>query len=138
MAPVNEIASFDDLLRAAKAQAEPQRLLFVFAAAELPDDATPAERAAFTAGRGGALAPVMYVDKAPEEIADFAGLAAEARQFGRDWAIVFVAALAGAHGRPPSEKEAEAALTRMVEAIKAGAIAGFITFDAQGRPVRLG
>ncbi|WP_119422548.1 ribonucleotide reductase subunit alpha [Desertibaculum subflavum] len=133
-----EISSFDELLAAAKAQAEPQRLLFVFAAAELPGDATPEQRAAFAAGQGGALAPVMYVDKAPAEIADFASLAAEARQFGRDWTIVFAAALAGARGRPPAEPEAEAALNRMVEAVKAGAIAGFIPFDAQGRAVRLG
>lgn len=133
-----DISSFDELLAAAKAQAEPQRLLFVFAAAELPGDATPEQRAAFAAGRGGALAPVMYVDKAPAEIADFAALAAEARQFGRDWAIVFVAALGGHRGRPPAEKEAETALNRMVEAVKAGAIAGFIPFDPEGRAVRLG
>lgn len=133
-----DISSFDELLRAARAQPEPQRLLFVFAAAELPADATPEQRTAFAAGQGGALAPVMYVDKAPGEIADFASLAAEARQFGRDWTIVFAAALAGARGRPPAEPEAEAALARMVEAVKAGAIAGFIPFDAQGRPVRLG
>ena len=31
------IASFDDLLRAARDQPEPQRLLFVFANAVLPD-----------------------------------------------------------------------------------------------------
>lgn len=49
-----DISSFDDLLHAARAQPEPQRLLFVFAAAELPDDATPAQRARFAAGQGGA------------------------------------------------------------------------------------
>ena len=36
--PMN-IASFDDLLVAARQQPEPQRLLFVFAGVELPDDA---------------------------------------------------------------------------------------------------
>ena len=33
------ISSFDDLLRAAREQNEPQRLLFVFATAGVPDDA---------------------------------------------------------------------------------------------------
>ena len=33
------ISSFDDLLQAARLQPEPQRLLFVFAAVELPADA---------------------------------------------------------------------------------------------------
>jgi hypothetical protein len=42
-----DISTFDDLLAAARTQPLPQRLLMVFAAVELPDDATPAERAAF-------------------------------------------------------------------------------------------
>ena len=63
-----DISSFDDLLQAARMQPEPQRLLFVFAAVELPDDATPAQRARFEAGQGGALVPLMCVDKRPEEI----------------------------------------------------------------------
>ena len=66
-----EITSFDDLLHAARAQPEPQRLLFVFAGVELPDDATPAQRERFAAGQGGALVPMMCVDKRPEEIASF-------------------------------------------------------------------
>jgi len=39
--PDLRITSFDDLLRAARHQAEPQRLLFVFMGAELPDDSSP-------------------------------------------------------------------------------------------------
>ena len=45
------ISSFDDLLRSARDQSEPQRLLFVFTAAGMPDDATPAQRARFEAGQ---------------------------------------------------------------------------------------
>jgi hypothetical protein len=37
-----DITTFDDLLTAARAQPQPQRLLFVFAGIELPDDATAA------------------------------------------------------------------------------------------------
>ena len=76
-----DISSFDDLLQAARMQPEPQRLLFVFAAVELPDDATPAQRARFEAGQGGALVPLMCVDKTPQELASFDVLVAEARQF---------------------------------------------------------
>jgi hypothetical protein len=130
------IASFDDLLRAARAQAVPQRLLFVFAAAALPDDATAEERADFEAGEGGTLTPVMCVDKMPEELASFAALVEESREFGAPWDIVFVAALSGAAGRPPSGAEAEASLQDMVEAIKSGRIDDYIPFDGEGQPVQ--
>ena len=49
------ISCFDDLLRAAREQHEPQRLLFVFANSVLPDDSTPEQRARFQAGEGGAF-----------------------------------------------------------------------------------
>ena len=85
------ISSFDELLRTAREQSEPQRLLFVFADAVLPDDSTPEQCARFAAGQGGALTPLMSVDKTPEELGTFAALVEESRQFGRNWAIVFVA-----------------------------------------------
>ena len=50
---------FNALLHSAAAQPEPQRMLFVLAAAALPDDAAPAERDRFTADGGGTLAPVV-------------------------------------------------------------------------------
>jgi hypothetical protein len=130
-----EISSFEDLLRAARAQPEPQRLLFVFAKAELPDDSTPEQRACFQAGKGGALIPLMSVDKAPEELDTFAALAAESREFGQDWAIVFVAGLSGRGGRAPTSAEADQSLQRMIEAIKTGAFGSFVPFDRQGNPM---
>ena len=132
-----EIATFDDLLRAARAQPEPQRLLFVFAGAELPEDSTPEQRARYQAGEGGALTPLMSVDKSPRELESFAALAEEARQFGRDWVIVFVSSLSGRGGRAPSSEEADQSLQRMIESIKAGSIASFVPFDRQGDPVQL-
>jgi hypothetical protein len=133
-----DISNFDDLVRAAREQSEPQRLLFVFAGAELPDDSTPAQRARFQAGQGGALTPLMSVDKAPEELGTFAALVEESRQFGRDWAIVFVASLPGRAGSPPTSKEADQPLQRMIEAIKAGSFGTFIPFDRLGQPVLFG
>jgi hypothetical protein len=132
-----EISDFDGLLRAASAQDQPQRLLFVFAGATLPDDASAEQRATFEAGAGGELAPLMCVDKSPAEVADFAALAAEAKQFGTNWAIVFAAALPGQGGRAPSAMDTDAALQRMVEAVRRGAIAAFVPFDRDGRPVQL-
>lgn len=133
-----DISSFDDLLQAARAQPQPQRLLFVFAGAELPDDATPEQRAHFEAGQGGALVPLMCVDKRPEEIASFAALVDEAGQFGHDWAMVFAAAMSGTLHQAPSSEDAEEPLQRMVEAIKGGAHGTFIPFNRQGEPVQLG
>lgn len=130
-----EIASFDDLLIAARDQADPQRLLFVFAGAELPEDSTPEQRRQFAAGVGGALVPLMCVDKALDELTTFAALADEARASGPTWAVVFVAALAGQPGRPLASKDAEAPLQRMVDAIKAGSHGSFIPFGRDGQPV---
>jgi hypothetical protein len=131
------ISNFDDLLRAARTQPEPQRLLFVFARAVLPDDSTPEQRARFEAGEGGALAPLMAVDRTPDDLGTFAALVEESRQFGTDWAVVFVASLPGRAGRPPTSKEADQPLQRMIESIKAGSIGSFIPFDRRGEPVQL-
>jgi hypothetical protein len=132
------ISSFDDLLQAARAQGERQRLLFVFAGVELPEESTPAQREGYEAGQGGALVPLMCVDKRPEELASFAELVQESSQFGHDWGIVFAAALSGTQHQAPTSEEAEAPLQRMVEAIKRGEHAAFIPFDLQGQAVQIG
>jgi hypothetical protein len=131
------ITSFDDLLRAARRQAEPQRLLFVFMGAELPEDSSPEQRRRFSAGAGGALVPLMCVDKTPDELTTFAVLAEESRRSGPEWSIVFVAALAGQRGRALTHDDAEAPLQRMVDAIRAGSHGSFIPFDRTGQPVML-
>lgn len=132
------ISNFDELLAAARQQDEPQRLLFVFAQSELPEGSTPEQAARYAAGQGGALTPLMCVDKTPDEISSFAALVEESRQFGQEWALVFVSSLSGRDGRAPSSQDADAPLQRMVEAIKAGSLGQFIPFDAQGEPVRVG
>ena len=130
-----QLSSFDDLLQAARAQPDPQRLLFVFAGVELPDDSTPEQRAGFAAGQGGALVPLMYVDKDAAELRDFDALAQESQQLAQDWCIVFAAALSGSHSRAPSSTDVESALQRMVETIRQGRHAAFMPFDRQGQPV---
>lgn len=130
-----DIAEFADLLAAAKAQPEPQRLLLVFVAAELPEDATETERQRHAENQGGSLKPVLCVDKLPEELADFAGLLAESERTGVAWDLVFAAGLAGRAGQAPSSDEAEQPLKMMVGAIESGSIGNFIAFDRQGQAV---
>jgi len=130
------IASFDDLLRAATEQPEPQRLLFVFATAGVDADATAEQRASFEAGQGGTLTPLMCVDKLPSELASFDALLEESHQLDPAWDMVFVASLPGSGGTSPTSQQAEAPLQRMVDSIKSGRIGDFIPFDAQGQPVQ--
>ena len=133
-----EITSFNDLLQAARAQPEPQRLLFVFAGAELPASASAAQRAQFDAGEGGELAPLMCVDKPASELTGFEALAAEAATAGPPWAIVFVTALSGRNGMAPSSDDAREPLQRMVESVKAGRLDGLLPFERRGEPVHFG
>lgn len=136
-----EIQHFNDLLRAAHAQPQRQRLLLVFANAELPEGASAAQREAFARGEGGALAPLMCVDKLPEEIESFDALVREARDYalpGPQWQVIFVAALMGTPEREPGDAETDRALGRMVESIKGGTIDGLLPFDRQGQVVQLG
>ena len=136
-----QISDFQDLLNAAAMQSAAQRLLLVFAGATLPEGASAQQRAEFEAGHGGELAPLMCVDKLPQDLSNFAALADEADQLmsanQQRWQIVFVASLSGSPGEAPSPEQAEKALTAMVEAVKAGRIDGFIPFDRQGLPVNL-
>lgn len=133
-----EISRFEDLLAAARAQAQPQRLLFVFAAVEMPDDATADQRAGFARGEGGALVPQMCVDKAPDELNTFADLVEEAKQFGKPWGIVFAAAMSGRAGAVPTSADADQPLELMIAAIQGGRFDGYIPFDPQGVAVQIG
>lgn len=119
-------------------QNDPQRLLFVFAGVELPDDCTPAQQAGFDAGEGGALVPLMCVDKSPDEISNFNALVDEASTLAQPWRIVFVAALSGSRGIAPTSGDSEIALKRMEESIREGNFKNFIPFDEQGQSVFFG
>lgn len=132
------LASFEDLLRAAHRQPEPQRLLLVFARAGLPDAASEAQRQSHRAGLGGTLEPVLCVDKLPAELDSFQALAAESAHTGIDWDLLFVGAMDGRAGIAPSSDEAAQPLRFMVNAINEGRLDRFASFDRHGAPVRLG
>lgn len=131
------IESYADLIRAAGIQDEPQRLLFVFAKAELPNGFTDTQKNNFEQGQGGALAPVLCVDKLPDEVADFTSLVAESKNTGLDWDIAFVSAIAGRGGFAPNSDEASQPLKMMMEKIQGGMIADFLTFNKAGELVAL-
>lgn len=131
------ISNYRQLIEAARQQPEPQRFLFVFCRAELPDDASEQERQQFDAGMGGALTPVVCVDKRPDEVATFDVLREESRQTGQSWDIVFVAAMAGRGGIEPSSDEAGQPLQMMVEKIRLGEVDSFLPFNESGELVSL-
>lgn len=128
---------FQQLLQAATDQAEPQRLLFVFARADLPDRHSAEQRDRFVSGRGGALTPLMCVDKAPIDLEDFDALLAESRRAGPPWQVVFAAGLSGAQGQPPTEAQISVALEKMIIAVWTGNVGQFATYNARGEPLAI-
>lgn len=132
-----EITNFDDLLQAARYEAVPQQLMFVFAAIELPEDSTAQQRADFAAGQGGTLTPSMCVDKSPQELDSFSALCDEAVQFDKPWGMVFAAVISGSAGKQPTEAAIDKAFEGMVDDIKQGRLDRYIPFDRYGQPMRI-
>lgn len=131
------ISSYEDLLNAANAQAEPQRILFVFTQAELPGDHTKDQQEQFKARQGGTLTPVMCVDKLASKRSSFAALVEESRQTGKEWDIAFVACMSGKPGIATGSEEAEQPLKTMVQSIKDGKIGNYLAFNRDGELVQL-
>lgn len=133
---MTEITDLDSFLQIANAGDEPQRLLFVFVKVALPEDATEAERRRYEEGMGGGLMPVMYVDKGPGEIGDFAALMEESRAMGEHWDMVLAAALVGPDGRQPSQAEVDQAFNGIIQNVHAGGdLSNLLAFDREGDPV---
>lgn len=126
------ISSFKDLLHAAGEQQEPQRLLFMFAKAELPFGNALAQKTASDNQHGGELRAVMCVDKLPEEINDFASLLAESKHTGKTWDVVFVTSMSGQGGVAPSSDAASRPLDMMVESLRNGNIGNYLAFNPAG------
>ncbi|MBN7770873.1 ribonucleotide reductase subunit alpha [Marinobacter daepoensis] len=131
------ISGYRDLVLASRKEPEPQRLLFVFCKAELPDDASTEQCDAFERGEGGALTPVICVDKTPEEAPSFDLLVEESRATGQAWDMVFVAAMSGRGGFAPSPDEARQPMTMMVESIRLGHVGNYLPLNPAGHAIRL-
>jgi hypothetical protein len=132
------ISSYSDLLTAARAQPTPQRLLFAFAAAQLPADASAQQRQSYQQQQGGTLTPVMCVDKMIDDLSNFAQLVQESLQTGAHWDLVFVTSMA-ANSSVTSEEAAtiETALKKMLAAIDQGQVEGFLAFNRDGDLLQL-
>ena len=130
-----EIVDFDSFLGHAHGSDEPQRLLFIFMRVELPEDASEEERRRYEAGQGGGLVPVMYEDKAPEEVADFSTLQGESQAMGEEWDMVLAAALVG-EGAPPGAAEVEETFNGILQTVHSGGdLSSLLAFDGEGDPV---
>jgi hypothetical protein len=129
--------TFDELLTTAGHQDQPQRLLLVFAVAELPEGADASQREAFERGEGGHLRPTVCVDRLPSEIGSFTALKAEAAGIAGHWDMCFVAAMSGRGGHAPNPDEAVQPLRMMVEQVRTGRIARFAAVRADGSLVAL-
>lgn len=121
--------TFDDLLTAARKQADAQRLLMVFAQIEEVAEKQSAE--------GGYLTPKMCVDKTPDEINSFIDLLAEAANTGQDWSLVFVASLAGNGAVAPTSNDANKPLDAMIAGINSGMVQNYLVFNKQGEILSL-
>jgi hypothetical protein len=134
-----EITDFQSLLKAAREESQPQRLLFVFLQPVLPADHTAEEARRFHAGQGGALDPIVCVDKGLDELTTFEDLVVESEAMGAAWRIVVIAAMSGANGVEPTTEDAEEPLQMMLQTIKDGrSLAQFIAFDRNGESVHFG
>lgn len=121
---------FQELLDAARQQAQPQRLLFLFAQIEKLESKRNKQR------QRGALMPLMCVDKLPEELSTFSAFAAEADQVSSEWDFMIVAGLDGEAGQPPSPEQAELHLNRMANDLAVGAdLSRYTIFDRKAQQV---
>ena len=112
-------------------------MLFVFLKASLPKDYNEEEKSNFLSGQGGALEPVMCVDKSLDELADFSDLVKESEKMEQEWHIVLVASLSGKNGVAPDSIEAERSMKMMMETVEHGGdLSKFMAFDRSGEPVR--
>jgi hypothetical protein len=134
-----EITNYESLLLAAKAQSEPQRLLFVFLRSSLPKDHKHEEATRFQSGQGGELQPIMCVDKTLDELGSFSDLVAESEEMEKNWQIVLVACLSGKNGVMPTSEEATQPLTKMVQTVEnSGDLSTYMAFNREGSPVQFG
>ena len=127
------ITDYQSLLAVGRQQSEPQRFLFVFLQASLPDEHNAEDEQSFHSGQGGQLNAIMCVDKDLQELTNFADLVIESKQMEQDWSMVLIACLAGKNGARPTPAEAEPVLKMMVQSVQNGGdLSKYLAFDRQG------
>jgi len=124
-----QISTFEDLLSAAAAQAEPQTLLLAFARAEPEPDTAPGAQPRVT------LVPTMCVDKAAAAVQSFGQLADEADGMGQPWDVMLVTSLAGG-GHARDAARVDQALRRMIQLVREGRMTQLLAFGRGGELLR--
>ena len=128
-----EITDFKSLLYVGRQQPTPQRFLFVFLQAILPDEHNENDKQQFESGQGGELRTIMCVDKNLSDLTNFSDLVMESKQMDHDWNMVLVACLSGYNDQFPTAEEAEEPLNMMVQAVQSGAdLSKYLAFDQSG------
>lgn len=126
------ISNFSDLLEMAQSQEQPQRLLMLFALADGGSDNPKKQRKK----QHGTIAPVMCVDKLPQEIESFAALVAEADRISQDWNFIIIAGLSGENGVAPSTEDADPYLNQMANGLTMGEdLSRYLIFDRSENPI---
>ncbi|MCV6609269.1 MAG: ribonucleotide reductase subunit alpha [Amphritea sp.] len=126
------ISKFSDLLEMAQSQDQPQRLLMLFALAEGGSSNPKKQRKK----QHGTIAPVMCVDKLPEEVESFSALVAEADQISSDWNFVIIAGLSGENGVAPTTEDADPYLNQMANGLTMGEdLSRYLIFDREENPI---
>ncbi|MFQ3250280.1 MAG: hypothetical protein ACI9O6_002118 [Glaciecola sp.] len=126
------ISMFSDLLEMSGEQPDPQRLLFLFAAAD------PTNKSAKREDKKGTIEPTMVVDKLPSEVPSFESLIKEADSINKKWDFVFIASLSGQNKQPPSSEDAEPFLDQMTDDVMTGKnIRRYVVFDRKENPIEL-
>ena len=123
---------FKDLLKMTSEQAQPQRLLLLFANAESTNNKKSKKY------RRGTISPVMCVDKLTSELTTFASLAMEADTIEKKWNFVFISSLSGDNNVAPTSEEAEPFLNKMANDIESGNDIGrYVILDRDENPIEL-
>ena len=125
------VSNFQSLITAAKQQSQPQRLLFLFAKAEAEESNSKKSKQ-----QRGTLAPLMCVDKLPEELTTFAAFSEEADNISPEWNFMLAVGLSGQNGVAPTTDEAEPFLNQMIDNLTAGQdLTQYVIFDREDNPV---
>ena len=126
------ISSFEQLIDVANQQQDAQRLLMLFAKAEAEDCQQNDGQ------QRGSIAPVMCVDKLPQEISSFDALKSEADNINSDWNFILIAGLTGKGATPPSSEEADSYLNKMVNDVSSGQdLSAYVIFDRDKNPIMM-
>lgn len=132
-----DIINYETLLLAGNEQKEPQRFLFVFLRAALPKDHDGDEAVCFHSGQGGALSPIMCVDKPLDDLTSFSDLVEESKNMDQDWQLILVACLSGMGGLMPTSTETDLQLKMMVQRVENGGdLSRYLAFNRDGELVQ--